>query len=73
MTHVIIKIPKEEQKNNFFCAEIHKMSKKLFARIKREKKLLEAAEWLKKLCAGLLKWESPERKIMVRPLIADPR
>ena len=30
--------------------------------------MFEAAEWLKKLCAGLPKWDPPGRKIMVRPV-----
>ena len=69
MSHVIIKIPKEEHKKNF-CAKINNifLSKKLFPRIKREKKLFEATEWLKKLCVGLPKWEPlPGRKIIVHP------
>ena len=51
MSHVIIKIPKEEQKR-IFCGKIHKifLLKKLFTWIKRERKLFEAAEWLKKNC-----------------------
>ena len=55
-----------------FRAKIHKffLLKKLFARIKREKKLFETAEWLKNCVLAYQNGTPPPhgRKIMVRPL-----
>ena len=49
-----------------FCAKIHKylcinffVKKIVRTSKKREKKLFETAEWLKKLCATLPKWDLP--------------
>ena len=69
MSHVIIKIPKGEHKKFFFVQKFLNFFVKKIVRINRKReKVVEAAEWLKKLCAGLIKWEAPGRKIMVRPL-----
>ena len=55
-----------------FCGKIHEifLLKQLFALIKREKELFEAAEWLKKIVCWLTKMKTPKKKNNGPSLIA---